>query len=99
MHQYNLRSRYHRLRDRGMLTRQEAAVRLNIHEHTVTRWARHGLITSHAYNGHYCLYELPASDLPQKQHSRWNRLVDRAAARAKHASQTKLSPEEEGGVV
>lgn len=99
VHQYNLRSRYDRLRDRGMLTRQEAAARIDIHEHTVTRWARHGLITSHAYNGHYCLYELPASDLPQKQHSRWNRLVDRAAARAKHANQPKLSPEVEGGVV
>jgi DNA invertase Pin-like site-specific DNA recombinase len=98
-HQYNLRSRYDRLRDRGMLTKQEAATRLNIHEHTVTRWAKHGLITSHAYNGHYCLYELPTSDLPQKQCSRWNRLVDRAAERAKHASQPKPSAEEGRGVV
>lgn len=31
----------------------------------VTRWARHGLISSHAYNGRYCLYELLVSDLPQ----------------------------------
>jgi hypothetical protein len=60
VHQYNLRSRYDRLRERGMLTKLEAAARLNIHEHTLTRWAKHGLITSHAYNGHYCLYELPA---------------------------------------
>ena len=36
---YKLRSRYDRLRDRGMLTRQEAAARLDIHEHTVARWA------------------------------------------------------------
>ncbi len=42
-----------------MLTKQEAAARLNIHEHTVARWAKHSLITSHAYNGHYCLYEIP----------------------------------------
>ncbi|MEI8703325.1 helix-turn-helix domain-containing protein (plasmid) [Mesorhizobium mediterraneum] len=89
VHQYKLRSRYDRLRERGMLTKQEAAARLNIHEHTVTRWAKHGLITSHAYNGHYCLYELPVSDLPQKQCSRWNRLVDRAAARRQNASQAK----------
>jgi hypothetical protein len=34
------------------------AVRLDIHEHTVTRWAKHDLIASHAYNGHYCLYEI-----------------------------------------
>ena len=99
VHQYNLRSRYDRLRERGMLTKQEAAARLDIHEHTVTRWAKHGLITSHAYNGHYCLYELPVSDLPQKQCSRWNRLVDRAAAHVKHASQPKLSAEDERGVV
>jgi endonuclease/exonuclease/phosphatase family metal-dependent hydrolase len=85
----------HSRRDR----QQEAAARLDIHEQTVTSWAKHGLITSHAYNGHYCLYELPVSDLPQKQCSRWNRLVDRAAARVQHASQQKLSAEEERGVV
>lgn len=89
VHQYKLRSRYDRLRERGMLTKQEAAARLNIHEHTVARWAKHGLITSHAYNGHYCLYELPLSDLPQKQCSRWNRLVDRAATRRQNANQVK----------
>jgi DNA invertase Pin-like site-specific DNA recombinase len=99
VHQYKLRSRYDRLRERGMLTKQEAAARLDIHEHTVTRWARYGLITSPAYNGHYCLYELPVADLPQKQCSRWNRLVDRAAATAKHADQPKLSTEQEEGVV
>ena len=69
-----------------MLTGKEAAERLNIHEQTVARWARHGIITSHAYNGHYVLYELPAADLPQKQCSRWNRLVDRAAARATNSA-------------
>ena len=40
VHHYKLRSRYSRLRDRGMLTRPEAAARLKIHEHTVARWAR-----------------------------------------------------------
>ena len=99
VHQYKLRSRYDRLRERGMLTKQEAAARLNIHEHTVTRWAKHGLITSHAYNGHYCLYELPVSNLPQKQCSRWNRLVDRAALCVQNAGQAKLSAGDERGVV
>jgi DNA invertase Pin-like site-specific DNA recombinase len=78
--QYKLRPRYDRLRERGMLTSREAAVRLNVHEHTLSRWAEHGLVTAHAYNGHYYLYELPDSDLPQKQSSRWNQLVDRVAA-------------------
>ncbi len=99
VHEYELRPRYDRLRERGMLTRQEAAARLNIHEHTVARWAKHGIITSHAYNGHYCLYEIPDADLPQKHSSRWNRLTDRAAARAQIASSPKLSAEEERGAV
>jgi DNA invertase Pin-like site-specific DNA recombinase len=99
VHHYKLRSRYDRLRDRGMLTQQEAAARLNIHEQTVTRWAKHGLITSHAYNGHYYLYELPASDLPLKHSSRWNRLVDRVAAQRQNASQEKPSTEHERDVV
>jgi hypothetical protein len=82
-----------------MLTKQEAAASLNIHEHTVTRVGKHGLITSHAYNGHYCLYEIPDVDLPQMQCSRWNRLADRAAARTRNASHAKLSTEDERAVV
>jgi DNA invertase Pin-like site-specific DNA recombinase len=97
VHHYKLRSRYRRLRDRGMLTRQEAAERLKIHEHTVARWARHGLIASHCYNGHYCLYEIRDANL-QKQSSRWNRLVDRAA-RLTRASLPKSSAETERAVV
>jgi hypothetical protein len=43
-HRYKLRSRYDRLRDRGMLTKREAAARINIHEtpHQVDRtWTHH----------------------------------------------------------
>jgi hypothetical protein len=80
-HQYKLKSRYDRLRERGMLTKREAAARLDIHEHTLVRWAEHGLVSSHAYNGHHDLYELPEADLPQKHSSRWDTLVDRLAAR------------------
>ncbi len=82
-----------------MLNKQEAAARLGIHEQTVSRWAKFGLITSHAYNGHYSLYELPTSDLPQKQCSRWNRLEDRVVARAIQDPQPKLSAGKERGVV
>jgi hypothetical protein len=86
VHENKLRPRYDRLRERGMLTKKEAAARLNIHETTLARWVEHGLVTGHAYNGHYCLYEIPDKDVPQKQCSRWNRLVDRAAARAQNAT-------------
>lgn len=99
VHQYKLRPRYDRLRERGMLTKQEAAARLHVHEHTVASWAKHGLIASHAYNGHYYLYEVPDSDLPQKHCSRWDRIVDRAAARRQNASQARPSADGERGVV
>jgi DNA invertase Pin-like site-specific DNA recombinase len=77
---YGLRPRYDRLRDRGLLTKQEAAVRLRIHEHTLVRWAQHGIVIRHAYEAASYLYEIPGPKLPVKQCSRWNRLADRAAA-------------------
>jgi len=80
MHTYGLRSRYDRLRGRGMLNRKEMAARLGIHEYTVDRWAKYGLLKAHLYNDHgWQLYELPASNIPAKHCSRWDRLVDRAA--------------------
>ena len=66
VHRYALRSRYDRLRARGMLTKQEAAARLGIHEDTLVRWAQHGLVSRHAYNAHAYLYEEPAPNLPIK---------------------------------
>jgi hypothetical protein len=98
VHRYALRSRYERLRDRGMLTAAEAAARLCIHEATVIRWAEYGLITRHAYNAHAYLYEMPDSNQPAKHSSRWDPLVDRAAA-LKIAKESKSSDPIEGGVV
>jgi DNA invertase Pin-like site-specific DNA recombinase len=80
VNQYGLRSRYDRLRDRGMLTKAEAAQRLGICESTLTRWVQHGLVAKHAYSGQACLYEAPDINTPAKHSSRWNRLADRAAA-------------------
>ena len=98
VHRYALRSRYERLRDRSMLTAAEAAARLCIHEATVIRWAEYGLITRHAYNAHAYLYEMPDSNQPAKHSSRWDPLVDRAAA-LKIAKESKSSDLIEGGVV
>jgi DNA invertase Pin-like site-specific DNA recombinase len=80
VHRYGLRSRYHRLRDRGLLTKKEAATRLGIHEATLVSWAEHGIITRHAYNGHAYLYDAPGPNPPVKHCSRWDRLADRAVA-------------------
>ena len=97
VHQYELRPRYDRLRDRGMLTKEEMAARLGIHMHTLIRWAEHGLVTRHAYNGHAFLYEPPGQNPPLKQSSRWNRLVDRANQTGK--SRSKSSRATRGGAV
>jgi hypothetical protein len=78
--QYGLRSRYDRLRNRAMLTKAEAASKLAITEGTLLRWAKYGIVTKHASDGSRHLYELPRSDMPVKQCSRWNTLADRAAA-------------------
>ena len=98
VHRYGLRSRYDRLRDRGMLTKKEAAARLGIHEATLVNWAEHGIITRHAYNGHAYLYEAPGPNPPVKHCSRWDRLVNRAAA-LKTAKTSKCSDSIEGGAV
>jgi len=80
VHRYGLRSRYNRLRKQGMLTKDEAAARLRIHVQTIISWAEHGIATRRVYNGHAYLYEPPGRNPPDKQCSRWNRLIDRAAA-------------------
>lgn len=80
MHTYGLRSRYDRLRQRGMLNKREMADRLGVHEQTVDRWAKYGLIRAHFYNDNgWQLYEPPGPNTPAKHCSRWDRLVDRAA--------------------
>jgi hypothetical protein len=98
VHEYNLRLRCDRLRDRGMLTKSEAAARLGIHEETVVRWAKYGLVTRHAYNGHAWLYELPDPNMPVKHSSRWDRLVDRSPA-VKSAMASRPATPNERGVV
>jgi DNA invertase Pin-like site-specific DNA recombinase len=80
MHSHGLQPRYDRLRGRGMLTAQEAAARLGVHVATLLSWAKHGIVHRQAYNAHAYLYDVPERNLPVKQCSRWNRLVDRAAA-------------------
>jgi DNA invertase Pin-like site-specific DNA recombinase len=96
-HQYGLRSRYDRLRDRGMLTNAEITAQLGICESTLKRWVRHGLVVRHAYSGQAYLYEKPGPNPPAKHYSRWDRLVDRAAAMRQTESRCPLPAE--GGAV
>ncbi len=77
---YRLRSRYDRLRQRGMLTKHEAAHKLGIHVMTLGTWAKSGLVVRHAFNAHAYLYDLPDQGLPIKHSSRWDRVADRKPA-------------------
>ncbi|HEX4138311.1 MAG TPA: hypothetical protein VHY84_27115 [Bryobacteraceae bacterium] len=95
MHTYGLRSRYDRLRQRGMLNRKEMADRLAIHEQTVDRWAKSGLLRAHSYNDHgWQLYELLGPDIPLKHCSRWDRLVNRGAGVQETPQRTALEQKE-----
>ena len=57
---YGLKSRFQRLRDRGMLTSGELAARFGVCPTTVNELGRQGVLTRHAYDsGHRYLYEPP----------------------------------------
>jgi hypothetical protein len=73
---YRLRSRYERLRARGLLTRDEIAGALNVSSQTVKIWGHHGLLRRYVSNDKgECLYEPPDSNAPIKMQGR--RLSDR----------------------
>jgi DNA invertase Pin-like site-specific DNA recombinase len=95
MHTYGLSSRYDRLRERGMLNKKEMADRLGVHEQTVERWAKHGIVKAHFYNDHgWQLYELAGPNMPAKHCSRWDRLVDRAAGMQQESQFAAIEPKE-----
>jgi len=98
VHRYGLRSRYDRLRARGMLTKKEMADGLGIHEHTVVSWAKHGIVTRHAYNSHAYLYEDPGPNPPIKHSSRWDSLADRAVVIQTNAEESQNSSIQPKGV-
>ena len=62
---YGLKSRYDRLRQRGMLTQEELAGTLGVTYKTVQRWRRSGLLRAHACNDKSeFLYEHPGDNPP-----------------------------------
>ena len=66
---YGLRSRYQRLRARGLLTAQELAEQLNVSTTTVHTWGRQGLLERELYgNTKRCLYAPPSGIIPAKGH-------------------------------
>ena len=68
---YGLKSRYERLRDRGLLRRDEIADRLGVSISTVRKWRTEGLLRGHICNDKpQYLYEIPDTP-PTKQPGRW----------------------------
>ena len=64
---YSLRSRYERLRARGLLTIREIASRLDVATSTVKVWRQEGYVRAHVYDDKgQCLYEFPTSGPPAK---------------------------------
>jgi len=69
---YNLKSRYERLRAAGMLNQEEMAQRLNVHPSTVKKWRQQGKLKAHAYSDRSdYLYEPPGDNPPLKY--QWQR--------------------------
>jgi DNA invertase Pin-like site-specific DNA recombinase len=85
---YELKTRYDRLREVGMLTLAEIADRLGVATQTVKKWRDNGLLRAHAYNDkNECLYEHPGDEPPAKKQgsklSKRRRFPEVASNRAK----------------
>ena len=81
---YGLRSRYERLRERGMLTPDEIARRLDVSPSTIKYWRQAGLLRAHRFDERNdYLFEPPGADAPVK-HRHQGKL--RALAEARQAS-------------
>ncbi len=47
---HRLKSLWTRLKERGLLTQEEMAKRLDVTAGTINRWRRHGLLNAHVYD-------------------------------------------------
>ena len=64
---HGLKSRFTRLREKGMLTAQEAADAYGISRGTAMVWCHKGLLRAHLYNDKgECLFEPPGENPPRK---------------------------------
>jgi AraC-like DNA-binding protein len=63
---YGLKNRYRRLREAGMLRRDEIAQQLGVSCSTVTRWRQHGLLQARPYDKRNYLYEPLGEQKPVK---------------------------------
>lgn len=65
--EYNIKSRYDRLREKGLLTLEEMSERLEINPKCVITWRNHGLLRGYPVNDRDdWLYEDPGPNPPRK---------------------------------
>lgn len=82
---YRLKSRFRRLRDAGLLKRDEIAQQLGVTKATVTRWRQDGLLKGHAYNNKKSyLYEPLGPEKPVKCQGRKRSHPQRPGPLASH---------------
>ena len=76
---YNLKMRYDRLREKGLLTVDEMAEKLNVASNTIKIWRRYGLFKSYKYNDRgERLFELgPKEMMPHKSQGLTGKLSER----------------------
>jgi len=74
---YKLRTRFDRMRARGLLTGAEIKERLGIGKSCLRYWARHGLVAAHQVDDRTWLYEDPGPNPPTKALGKYAKLVDR----------------------
>jgi len=67
-HEYDLKSRFDRLREKGFLTIFEIATKLGVHPSTIKHWRDRRLLNAYRYNTKgECLYEdIAIEDAPEK---------------------------------
>ncbi|MBV8810803.1 MAG: helix-turn-helix domain-containing protein [Acidobacteriaceae bacterium] len=64
---YGLRSRFDRLRERGLLTISEVAQACGVSTKTIAQWRQNGLLRGHAINDrNQFLFENPGPNPPKK---------------------------------
>lgn len=79
---YQLKHRYQRLREQGLLTFDEYAAAVGVHPNTVKIWRRSGLVEGIAYNDKNCyLFHPPGPDHPAPEVAQGIKISDRLAAR------------------
>ena len=74
---YGLKSRFDRLRERGLLTICEVAQACGVSTKTISKWLQKGLLHGHPFNDrNQFLFENPGPNPPQK----YRRTISRKAA-------------------